>query len=68
MLPKRLVIAVVSFLAFSLAAPGALAQLTDVTQTPNTANEGIKKMADAEAEGIREAGFEVDMYQYVPIL
>ena len=27
----------------------------------------VKKMADAEAEGIREAGFEVDMYQYVPL-
>jgi len=26
----------------------------------------VKKMADAEAEGVREAGFEVDMYQYVP--
>ena len=24
-------------------------------------------MADAEAEGIREAGVEVDMYQYVPL-
>jgi hypothetical protein len=24
-------------------------------------------MADAEAEGIREAGIEADMYQYVPI-
>ena len=27
----------------------------------------VKKMADAEAEGIREAGVEVDMYQYVPL-
>ena len=24
----------------------------------------VKKMADAEAEGAREAGYEVDMYQY----
>jgi len=23
----------------------------------------VKKMADAEAEGVREAGIEVDMYQ-----
>ena len=27
----------------------------------------IKQMADAEAEGVREAGLEVDMYQYVPL-
>jgi multimeric flavodoxin WrbA len=26
----------------------------------------VKKMADAEAEGVREAGYEVDMYQYAP--
>jgi len=27
----------------------------------------IKKMADAEAEGVRAAGLEVDMYQYVAL-
>ena len=32
----------------SLAARGALAQLTDVTQTPNAANEGIKKSLSQE--------------------
>ena len=26
----------------------------------------IKKLADAEAEGVREAGLEVDMYQLLP--
>jgi hypothetical protein len=27
----------------------------------------IKKMADAEAEGVRAAGYDVDLYQYIPI-